>query len=202
MLIKIIKYLAFRGYKKKLSSFINDDNIERFLPNPLIKNNICYFKVEGDFSDLKRLLGKKFIVYENDIIKFEKSIDFNYFFWLVDNIYKPEEIRETKLIYKNFSLSSIDKEVIKSLPDIRFYYFMNRVMNRLPKVFTKKPDGISYEEWLIAVSKISIYCDFYITNNFPYFIKRLENKVDTFEKYYSDIVSGYNYLKLYWRFFD
>ena len=79
---------------------------------------------------------------------------------------------------------------------------MNKVMNRLPKAFTKKPDGISYEEWLIAINKISIYCDFYITNNFPYFIKRLENKVDTFEKYHSDIVSGYNYLKLYWRFFD
>ena len=202
MLIRFIKYLAFKGYKKKLSSFINDDNIERFLPNPFIKNNICYFKVEGNFSDLKRLLGKKFIVYENDIIKFEKAIDFNYFFWLVDNIYKPEEIRETKLVYKNFSLSSIDKEITKNLPDIRFYYFMNKVMNRLPKAFTKKPDGISYEEWLIAINKISIYCDFYITNNFPYFIKRLENKVDTFEKYHSDIVSGYNYLKLYWRFFD
>ena len=202
MLIRFIKYLAFKGYKKKLSSFIDDDNVEGFLPNPLIKNNICYFKVEGDFSDLKRLLGKKFIVYEKDIVKFEKAIDFNYFFWLVDNIYKPEEIRETKLVYKNFSLSSIDKEVIKSLPDIRFYYFMNKVMNRLPKAFTKKPDGISYEEWLIAINKISIYCDFYITNNFPYFIKRLENKVDTFEKYYTDIVSGYNYLKLYWRFFD
>ena len=201
MLIRFIKYLAFKGYKKKLSSFIDDDNVEGFLPNPLIKNNICYFKVEGDFSDLKRLLGKKFIVYEKDIVKFEKAIDFNYFFWLVDNIYKPEEIRETKLVYKNFSLSSIDKEVIKSLPDIRFYYFMNKVMNRLPKAFTKKPDGISYEEWLIAINKISIYCDFYITNNFPYFIKRLENKVDTFEKYYTDIVSGYNYLKLYWRFF-
>ena len=202
MLIRFIKYLAFKGYKKKLSSFINDDNIERFLPNPFIKNNICYFKVEGNFSDLKRLLGKKFIVYENDIIKFEKAIDFNYFFWLVDNIYKPEEIRETKLVYKNFSLSSIDKEITKNLPDIRFYYFMNKVMNRLPKAFTKKPDGISYEEWLIAINKISIYCDFYITNNFPYFIKKLENRVDTFEKYHSDIVSGYNYLKLYWRFFD
>lgn len=203
-IMKIMRWLKYFGYRKKIAKIIKNNDITDYLLDPNENGFITEIKHQG----LKGFNIKPFTSFgfevTDDKIKFTCSLKFHYLYWIVRQIYEIKSINKNTLYYKNFTFE-IDKKFIKWIGGRRFVdavYILYKIRDNLHRGTVEKPLDLTWEEWDKQLNYIRAYINFYIACNYSNALLLTTRGGDVYSDLKERIIKGYEALKLYWRIFD
>lgn len=203
LILRLLRWIQYRGYRRKISSIIKNKDIADFLLDPVEERYITRIKHKGlkgfDLNPLESLGAE----ITEQSINFPCAVKYHYLYWIVRQIYVAKKIFLDMIFYKDFTLC-IDEEFIKWIGGKDFdktVYIMYKIRDNLNKGVVHKPAGIEWREWEQELNYIRLYINFY-TNNYSNCINFIVKGKDKYKSFKEFLIKGYEALKLYWRIFD
>lgn len=203
-ILKIMRWIQYRGYKRKISSMIGNREIQDYLLDPREEGYITLIKhkgLEGFDANPFESLGFEVDV---DKIRFSCAVKFHYMYWIVKQIYTCGKVLHDTMFYKDFTLC-VSKEFVKWIGGIDFektIYIIYKIRDNLNKGLLRKPEGMLWEDWERTLEDIRLYINFYAGGNYSLCLNFILKGKDNYSAMKNNLIKGYEALKLYWRVFE
>lgn len=202
--LKIIRWIQYRGYKRKISSLIGKQEITDFLLDPNEEGYITVIKHKGLEGFNRNPFESLGFEIDDEKINFKCAVKFHYMYWIVKQIYGCKKIFKDIMLYKDFSLC-VDERFTKWVGGNQFdktIYILYKIRDNMNKGLLKKPEAVSWEVWEQILENIRLYINFYAGGNYSLCLNFVLKGQDKYSVLKENIISGYEALKFYWRIFD
>ena len=203
-ILKIMRWIQYRGYKRKISSLIGRRDIADYLLDPKEEGYITCIKHKG----LKGFNCNPFeslgFEIDDSKINFKYAVKFHYLYWMVKQIYGCRKVLHDLMVYKEFALC-VSEDFVRWIGGINFdktVYIMYKIRDNLYKGTTNKPVNLSWDEWQVELEHIRLYINFYVGGNYSLCLNYVLKGKDKYSDIKEDLIKGYEALKLYWRIFE